>query len=69
MKLLLFCTTKTMSMSQHSHQEDDTRSFTLTAFLSFAAVFCFLLLMAQCHGPFKPGANEKATTGQAAHHE
>lgn len=46
-------------MAQH-HFEGDTKKFTLTAFLSFALVFCLLVLFSNCHGDFKPGG--------AAHH-
>lgn len=36
------------------HFEGDTKKFTLTAFLSFATVFCILILFMQCHGNYEP---------------
>jgi hypothetical protein len=48
-------------MSSHEHFEGDTKKFTLTAFLSFATVFCVLMLFMRCHGSYKPNS--------AAHHE
>jgi hypothetical protein len=42
-------------MSSHEFDNTgDTKKFTVTAFLSFAVVFAFLMLMAQCKGPFHP---------------
>lgn len=32
--------------------EGDTKKFTLTAFLSFATVFCMLMLFMRCHGNY-----------------
>ncbi|WP_298296499.1 hypothetical protein [Hydrotalea sp.] len=55
-------------MSHQIHQEEDTKKFTLTIFLSFVVVFCFLVLMAQCKGPYHPPATH-ATSEQAASHE
>lgn len=37
------------------HFEGDTKKFTLTAFLSFATVFCVVMLFMRCHGDYKPG--------------
>ncbi|MDE3235189.1 MAG: hypothetical protein KGO81_04470 [Bacteroidota bacterium] len=52
-------------MSEHHHDEGGVvKSFTLTAFLSFALIFCVLLLMSTCHGPFKGFGKEKAATEQ-----
>jgi len=36
-----------------SHQEIDPKKFVLTAFLSFAAVFCFLMLMRLWQGDYQ----------------
>ncbi len=45
-------------MSSHEFEPSgDTKKFTVTAFLAFAIVFAFVLLMSQCKGPFKPAAN------------
>jgi|GEM_PF-2084664 len=58
-------------MSSH-HHEGDSKSFSLPVFLSFALVFCVLVLMAQCHGPYKPynlhGGGEHATEHKAGGH-
>ncbi len=71
-------------MSDHSQEPNDSRKYTLTAFLAFATVFCLLMLMMTCHGNFVPGGahgsnhDENATThhdadthasGDAANHE
>lgn len=42
-------------MSDHSQEPNDSRKYTLTAFLAFVTVFCFLMLMMNCHGNFVPG--------------
>ena len=43
-------------------ESEDSKKFTLTAFLSFAVVFVFLMLMTTCHGTYKknvdPGTTE-----------
>lgn len=42
--------------------EHSVRKYVLTIFLGFAAVFCFLMLMMQWHGDFKPvGAHSEGT--------
>lgn len=53
-------------MSEHSQEPDDSRKFTLTAFISFATVFCFLMLMMNCHGDFVPGDPHKGGHHDAA---
>ena len=50
------------------HFEGDTKKFTLTAFTSFAAVFCILMLFMQCHGDYKPSGGHRSA-GAAEHHE
>ena len=50
------------------HFEGDTKKFTLTAFTSFAAVFCILMLFMQCHGDYKASGGHHAA-GAAEHHE
>lgn len=58
-------------MSSH-HHEGDSKSFSLPVFLSFALVFCVLVLMAQCHGPYKPynlHGGEHATEHKVEGHE
>ena len=48
-------------MSSEHFDEGSTKKFTLSAFLGFVAVFCFLMIMMQCHGDFVPvGENEHA---------
>lgn len=37
------------------HFEGDTKKFTLTVFLSFATVFCVIMLFMRCHGDYHPG--------------
>lgn len=51
------------------HFEGDTKKFTLTAFISFAAVFCVLMLFMQCHGDYKPSSGGHHAAGAAEHHE
>jgi len=42
-------------MSSHEFDQDgDTKKFTVTSILAFAIVFAFVILMAQCKGPFHP---------------
>lgn len=48
-------------MSRQHFDEGSIRKYTLTAFLSFVTVFCFLMLMMQCHGDFHPGAPAEVT--------
>jgi outer membrane protein OmpA-like peptidoglycan-associated protein len=47
-------------MSGHTQEPNDSRKFTITAILSFAIVFCFLMLMMNCHGDFQPGGHGAA---------
>jgi hypothetical protein len=47
-------------MSRQHFDEGSTRKYTLTVFLSFAAVFCFVMIMKLWQGDFKPGVNENA---------
>lgn len=56
-------------MSHEIHQEEDTKKFTLTVILSFAVIFCFYVLLAQCKGPFHPHVEHAATeqSAPAAH--
>lgn len=48
-------------MSKQQFDDDSIKKYTLTAFLSFVVVFCFLMLMMQCHGPFTPIEHAKVT--------
>lgn len=48
------------------HFEGDTKKFTLTAFLSFATVFCVVMLFMRCHGDYKPGGGAH---GAASEHK
>jgi hypothetical protein len=43
-----------MSSSHQIDQSGDTKQFTITAFLAFAVVFAFLMLLSLWHGDFKP---------------
>lgn len=45
------------------HFTGDTKKFTLTAFLSFAIIFCLLVLMANCHGPYHPAGSAHGNKG------
>lgn len=58
-------------MSGHSQEPNDSRKYTLTAFISFATVFCFLMLMMNCHGDFVPGGAHGGNHHNAAatHHD
>ncbi len=48
-------------MSSQHFDEGSIRKYTLSAFLGFVSVFCFLMLMMQCHGDFvQGGENEHA---------
>ena len=49
------------------HFEGDTKKFTLTAFLSFAIVFCVLILFMQCHGDYVSSASHHNSASGAAH--
>jgi hypothetical protein len=51
------------------HFEGDTKKFTLTAFTSFAAVFCILMLFMQCHGDYKASGGGHHAAGASEHHE
>ncbi|HXL55917.1 MAG TPA: hypothetical protein VN958_06660 [Chitinophagaceae bacterium] len=46
-----------------SRQQFDgsARKYTLTVFLSFVGIFCFVMLMKLWQGDFKPGVNENAS--------
>jgi hypothetical protein len=47
-------------MSRQHFDEGSPRKYTLTVFLSFVAIFCFVMLMKLWQGDFKPGINENA---------
>ena len=49
-------------MSKVHFDEHSIRKYTLTIFLAFAAVFCFVVLMMQWHGDFVPGAEHAEVT-------
>ena len=56
------------------HFEGDTKKFTLTAFISFATVFCVLMLFMRCHGDYKPsggghGAATESHSSGGSHNE
>jgi|GEM_PF-3000251 len=52
-------------MSSHDHHQDDSGRFNLMIFLSFVAVFSFLMIMSNVHGKFTPAtAKHEATTEQ-----
>ncbi len=54
-------------MSSHEFdQTGDTKKFTLTAFLAFAIVFAFVMLMSQCRGAFNPSATGADTQSTIA---
>jgi len=41
-------------MSEHNYEEAGViKNYTLTSFISFAIIFCLLVLFATCHGPYK----------------
>ena len=46
-------------MSENNSDHYDTKRFTLNVLIGFITVFLFLMLMMQCHGDFKPGAENK----------
>ncbi len=48
-------------MSSHEHHQGDSDRFNLMIFLSFVAVFSFLMIMSNVHGPFKPGTAKHET--------
>jgi hypothetical protein len=53
----------------NNHHEGDSSKFTLTAFFSFVIMFCFLVLMANCHGNYNPAGtthHEAAATEHPA---
>ncbi|HNP22396.1 MAG TPA: OmpA family protein [Panacibacter sp.] len=52
-------------MSRQTFDEGSIRKYTLTAFLSFVTVFCFLMLMMQCHGDFHQGSSAEVTVTPA----
>jgi hypothetical protein len=47
-------------MSRQHFDEGSPRKYTLTVFLSFVVIFCFVMLMKLWEGDFKPGINENA---------
>jgi hypothetical protein len=47
-------------MSRQHFDEGSPRKYTLTVFVSFVAIFCFVMLMKLWQGDFKPGVNENA---------
>ncbi len=51
-------------MSEQQFDYNDTKKFTLTAFLAFVAVFCFLMLMMRCHGDYMPVNGVPAVSGE-----
>jgi len=53
-------------MSSQHFDEHSVKKYTLTAFLSFVVVFCFLMLMMQCHGPFVPSQGHAETPAKEA---
>jgi hypothetical protein len=56
----------------HSTSEGNSKSFTLTAILSFVIVFCFLALFSRCHGDYKTekasSSHSTSTEKQKEHH-
>jgi len=57
-------------MSKAHFDEHSIKKYTLTIFLTFALMFCILVLMMQWHGDFKPAANhEAAATEHGSHTE
>lgn len=59
-------------MSAHHHQEGNViKSFSLTAILSFAIVFCLFTLFSNCHGKYQPpseGHHEVGHSTEQKHH-
>jgi outer membrane protein OmpA-like peptidoglycan-associated protein len=55
-------------MSKVHFDEHSIKKYILTIFLSFAAVFCFLVLMMQWHGDFVPGAKTENEAVEAVSH-
>lgn len=47
-------------MSHQQFDEGSVKKYTLTAILSFVILFCFLMLMMQCHGDYTIGGEEIA---------
>ena len=43
------------------HFDGSAGKYTLTVFLSFVGIFCFVMLMKLWQGDFKPGVNENAS--------
>ncbi len=58
-------------MSDHSPEPNDSKKYTLTAFLAFVSVFCLLMLMMNCHGNFVPGGSHGSghESEEAVHHD
>ncbi|QEC67819.1 OmpA family protein [Panacibacter ginsenosidivorans] len=49
-------------MNKEHFDEHSIRKYTLTIFLAFAAVFCFVILMMQWKGDFIPGSEHASVT-------
>jgi len=58
--VFILADSKATSMSRQHFDEGSPRKYTLTVFLSFVAIFCFVMLMKLWQGDFKPGLNENA---------
>jgi hypothetical protein len=56
-------------MSKVHFDEHSIKKYTLTIFLTFALMFCILVLMMQWHGDFKPAANHEAVIEHGSHTE
>jgi outer membrane protein OmpA-like peptidoglycan-associated protein len=57
-------------MSKVHFDEHSIKKYTLTIFLSFAVVFCFVVLMMQWQGDFVPGEEHAAVTvAEGEHHD
>lgn len=57
-------------MSKVHFDEHSIKKYTLTIFLAFAAVFCFVVLMMQWHGDFMPGGHHaEVTITEGEHHD
>jgi len=54
--VFILADSKTTSMSRQHFDEGSPRKYTLTVFLSFVAIFCFVMLMKLWQGDFMPGA-------------
>jgi hypothetical protein len=61
--VFILADSKATSMSRQHFDEGSPRKYTLTVFLSFVAIFCFVMLMKLWQGDFKPRINENAPVG------